>query len=247
MFEFGRELRRLFGVADPVSGQGWSHRRRRRPARAARPAECCAPRPRAPTSPPAASAPATAPVVSWKPPSSGAKSRAAPATPPRCARRPPAAERAAEQLRRAAIASRAGPAPGSNRRAAPCWAPSSSATPGLEAAAETAAAEAQRAGGAAGMLALAVLAQIHARRSIAAGGAAEARAAARLFNDPIGMLESAGRRDAHLKLAGLRGAAGPLRPADRRGPAAEGRGPDPRRRSATSPPPRSGWTRPTSR
>jgi hypothetical protein len=72
---------------------------------------------------------------------------------------------------------------------------------GLEAAAETAASEAQRAGGAAGMLALSTLAQIRARRSVAAGGAAEARAAARLFNDPIGMLESAGRREAHLKLA----------------------------------------------
>jgi tetratricopeptide (TPR) repeat protein len=72
---------------------------------------------------------------------------------------------------------------------------------GLEAAAETAAGEAQRAGGAAGMLALSTLAQIRARRSVAAGGAAEARGAARLFNDPIGMLESAARRDAHLKLA----------------------------------------------
>jgi hypothetical protein len=73
---------------------------------------------------------------------------------------------------------------------------------GLEAAAETAAVEAQRAGGAAGMLALATLAQIRARRSIAAGGAAEARSAARLFNDPVALLESAGRRDASLKLAG---------------------------------------------
>lgn len=72
---------------------------------------------------------------------------------------------------------------------------------GLEAAAEAAATEAQRAGGAAGMLALAMLAQIRARRSVASGGAADARAAARLFNDPIGMLESAGRREAHLKLA----------------------------------------------
>jgi tetratricopeptide (TPR) repeat protein len=73
---------------------------------------------------------------------------------------------------------------------------------GLEAAAEKAATEAHRAGGAAGMLALALLAQVRARRTIHTGGAAEARAAARLFNDPIGMLESAGRRDAHLKLAG---------------------------------------------
>ena len=73
---------------------------------------------------------------------------------------------------------------------------------GLEAAAEKAAVEAQRAGGPAGMLALAALAQIQARRTIANGGGADARAAARLFNDPIAMLEGAGRRDAHLKLAG---------------------------------------------
>ena len=73
---------------------------------------------------------------------------------------------------------------------------------GLEAAAEQAAGEAQRVGGAAGMMALAVLATIRARRSVASGGPAEARAAARLFNDPIGMLESAGRRDAHLRQAG---------------------------------------------
>jgi len=73
---------------------------------------------------------------------------------------------------------------------------------GLEAAAEQAASEAQRAGGAAGMLALAVLAQIRARRTLSGGGASEARSAARLFNDPIAMLESAGRRDAGLKLAG---------------------------------------------
>lgn len=73
---------------------------------------------------------------------------------------------------------------------------------GLEAAAEKAAVEAQRTGGAAGMLALSALAQIQARRTIASGGAADARAAARLFNDPIAMLESAGRRDAYLRLAG---------------------------------------------
>jgi len=53
----------------------------------------------------------------------------------------------------------------------------------------------------AGMLALATLAQIRARRAVAAGSASETRAAARLFNDPIGMLEGAGKRDAHLKLA----------------------------------------------
>jgi hypothetical protein len=72
---------------------------------------------------------------------------------------------------------------------------------GLEAAAEQAASEAQRAGGAAGMLALATLAQIRGRRLVAAGGS-DARAAARLFNDPIAMLEGAGRRDVALKLAG---------------------------------------------
>jgi tetratricopeptide (TPR) repeat protein len=73
---------------------------------------------------------------------------------------------------------------------------------GLEAAAEKAAAEAQRAGGAAGMLAMATLAEVRGRRTVAGGSAAEVRSAARLFNDPIAMLESAGRRDAHLKLAG---------------------------------------------
>jgi len=72
---------------------------------------------------------------------------------------------------------------------------------GLEAAAEQAASEAQRVGGAAGMLALAALAQIRGRRLMAASGP-DVRAAARLFNDPIAMLESAGRRDVALKLAG---------------------------------------------
>jgi len=74
---------------------------------------------------------------------------------------------------------------------------------GLEAAAERAAGEAQRAGGAAGMMAMARLAQIQARRAFASGGAAEARAAARLFNDPIALLESAGKREAVLKFAGV--------------------------------------------
>jgi tetratricopeptide (TPR) repeat protein len=73
---------------------------------------------------------------------------------------------------------------------------------GLDAAAEKAAGEAQRMGGAAGMLALAMLAHVRGRRAIASGGAADARAAARLFNDPLAMLESAGRKDTHLKLAG---------------------------------------------
>ncbi len=73
---------------------------------------------------------------------------------------------------------------------------------GLEAAAEKAANEAQRAGGAAGMIALATLAQIRARRVAANGGGAEVRGAARLFNDPIALLEQAGRRDPLLKLAG---------------------------------------------
>ena len=97
MFEFGRELRRLFGVArTAVSGQGWAHRRRRSAAGAARPAGCCAPRPRAPTSPPAASAPATAPAASWKPPWSGARWRAAPARPSALRKAAANAERAAE-------------------------------------------------------------------------------------------------------------------------------------------------------
>jgi hypothetical protein len=74
---------------------------------------------------------------------------------------------------------------------------------GLEAAAERAAVEAQRAGGAAGMMALARLAQIRGRRAMASGGAAEVRSAARLFNDPIALLESAGRREPILKLAGV--------------------------------------------
>src|SRR5262249_3423546 len=71
---------------------------------------------------------------------------------------------------------------------------------GLEAAAESAATEAQRAGGPAGMLAMIALAAIRGRRVVAAGAAADGRAAA--FKDAIGMLEGAGRRDAHLKLAG---------------------------------------------
>ncbi|HEY3797670.1 MAG TPA: hypothetical protein VGL58_04900 [Caulobacteraceae bacterium] len=75
---------------------------------------------------------------------------------------------------------------------------------GLEAAAERAAQDAQRAGGVAGTLALATLAAVNARRAAAAkGGAAEARAMARLFNDPIALLESAGRKDAILRLAGV--------------------------------------------
>jgi tetratricopeptide (TPR) repeat protein len=73
---------------------------------------------------------------------------------------------------------------------------------GLEAAAEKAAAEAQRAAGPAGMLALAALAQVRAHRTVACGAGAEVRGVAKLFNDPISMLESAGRRDPHLKLAG---------------------------------------------
>jgi hypothetical protein len=75
--------------------------------------------------------------------------------------------------------------------------------PGLEAAAERAAGEAQRAGGAAGLLALSMLALVRARRGAANGGGAEARSAARLFNDPIGLLESAGRRDGLLKLGAV--------------------------------------------
>src|SRR5215469_3245083 len=55
----------------------------------------------------------------------------------------------------------------------------------LEAAAERAVSDAQRAGGATGALALAGLAQVRARRSASVGGAADARSAARLFNDPI--------------------------------------------------------------
>ncbi|MGH6955308.1 MAG: hypothetical protein ACREEW_01430 [Caulobacteraceae bacterium] len=73
---------------------------------------------------------------------------------------------------------------------------------GLEAAAEKALDEAQRAGGAAGMMALAGLARVRARRALASSGAgaAEARSAASLFNEPLAMLESAARREAGLKL-----------------------------------------------
>jgi tetratricopeptide (TPR) repeat protein len=47
------------------------------------------------------------------------------------------------------------------------------------------------------------LATIHACRSLGSGAAAEARAMARLFNDAIAMLESAGKRDNLLRLAGV--------------------------------------------
>jgi tetratricopeptide (TPR) repeat protein len=49
---------------------------------------------------------------------------------------------------------------------------------------------------------MAALAEIRSRRTVGGGGQADVRAAARGFNDPIAMLESAGRRDPHLKLAG---------------------------------------------
>ena len=74
---------------------------------------------------------------------------------------------------------------------------------GLEAAAERAAGEAQRAGGGSGLLALAMVAHIRARRGANAGGAAEVRAGARLFNDPIGLLEAAGRKDGALKIGAV--------------------------------------------
>lgn len=74
---------------------------------------------------------------------------------------------------------------------------------GLEVAAELAAGEAQRAGGGAGLLALAMSAQIRARRGANAGAAAEVRAASRLFNDPIGLLESAGRKDGAMKMGAV--------------------------------------------
>ncbi len=72
---------------------------------------------------------------------------------------------------------------------------------GLEAAAERAAKEALRAGGAAGLLASGALAEIRGRRVLVGGSLTEARVAGREFNDPLAALESAGRRDSALKLA----------------------------------------------
>lgn len=71
----------------------------------------------------------------------------------------------------------------------------------LEPAAEAAAAEAQCADGAVGMIALARLAQVGARKALVAGGLTEARAAARAFGDPIALMEAAGRRDRRMQLA----------------------------------------------
>ena len=72
---------------------------------------------------------------------------------------------------------------------------------GLDAAAERAAGQAHRTGGAAGMLALAMLVEIKGRRAVLAGSLTETRAAVREFNDPIATLEQAGRRESTLKLA----------------------------------------------
>ena len=73
---------------------------------------------------------------------------------------------------------------------------------GLEAAAEHAAAEARRAGGVAGMQAMAVLARISAGRVLAKGDLLAVRSALREYNEPIAVLEAAGRRDPTLKVAG---------------------------------------------
>lgn len=73
----------------------------------------------------------------------------------------------------------------------------------LAAGAEKAAAEAQRAGGPGGLVALGILAQVRARGVLLSGGPAEARAAARSFNDPIALLETAAERDPRLKLAAV--------------------------------------------
>jgi tetratricopeptide (TPR) repeat protein len=72
---------------------------------------------------------------------------------------------------------------------------------GLEAAAESAAGEAQKTGGAAGALAQATLATIQGRRTIVAGSVTEVRLAARGFNACIAALEAGGRREPPLKLA----------------------------------------------
>jgi hypothetical protein len=71
---------------------------------------------------------------------------------------------------------------------------------GLEAAAERAADESRRAGATAGLLAQATLAEIRGRRAGAEAGVTEVRAAARGFNEPIATLEAAGRREPMLKL-----------------------------------------------
>jgi len=73
----------------------------------------------------------------------------------------------------------------------------------LESAAETAAADVQRAGGGAAMIARSLVAQLRARRAIQAGGPVDVRAAARAFNDPLAFLESAGRRDSRLRRAAV--------------------------------------------
>ncbi|MFI4975109.1 MAG: hypothetical protein ACHP84_11270 [Caulobacterales bacterium] len=72
---------------------------------------------------------------------------------------------------------------------------------GLEAAAERTADEARRTGGAAGMLAMTMIAEVRARRVVAKGDLVAVRMAARAFNDPIAMLEAAGRKSGALKLA----------------------------------------------
>ena len=208
---------------------------------------CCAPRPRAPTWRPGASAPATARGASWRPPWSGAK----------LARRSGDADRAA-QGRRRRRARRRRYAAGHRQQG---WArarleQASCAHAGRRALRRRRARSGgrdrgersparRRRGGHAGALD----ARPDPRPPQRSPPAARPRRGPPRGSSTIRsrMLESAGRREAHLKLAG--GEARLVRAdlLDRRRPAPEGRGPDPRRRSATSPPPRSGWMRPTSR
>jgi hypothetical protein len=73
----------------------------------------------------------------------------------------------------------------------------------LEAAAERAADAARPTGGAVGLLAQQTLAQIRARRAARSASLTAVRLAARTFNEPIATLETAGRRERALKLAAV--------------------------------------------
>ncbi|MBV9995064.1 MAG: hypothetical protein JO127_07615 [Caulobacteraceae bacterium] len=75
----------------------------------------------------------------------------------------------------------------------------------LETAAERAAEAARASDGAVGLLAQQALAQIRGRRAARAGGLTAVRLAARAFNEPIATLEAAGRRQTALKLAAAEG------------------------------------------
>jgi tetratricopeptide (TPR) repeat protein len=72
---------------------------------------------------------------------------------------------------------------------------------GLNAAAEKILRGARRGSGAAAGLAAAILAALVGRKALGQGDLVEVRAAARAFNDPIAALESAGRRDHAVRIA----------------------------------------------